>query len=50
MASLVTARRDAIGELIQDWTPGQHAELAELCTRLAQQVNDEPVPATGTAA
>ena len=41
---LVTARRDALSELVQDWNPEQHAELAQLLTRLARHVAEGPAP------
>jgi DNA-binding MarR family transcriptional regulator len=45
VASLVTARRMALAELIKDWNPDQHAELAQLLTRLARSLTEEPAPA-----
>jgi EmrB/QacA subfamily drug resistance transporter len=45
VASLVTARRTALAELIHDWDPEQHAELAQLLTRLARNLAEEPAPA-----
>jgi EmrB/QacA subfamily drug resistance transporter len=44
VASLVTARRTALAELIKDWNPEQHAELAQLLTRLARSLAEEPAP------
>ena len=43
--SLVTARRTALAEFIKDWDPEQHAELAQLLTRLARSLAEEPAPA-----
>jgi DNA-binding MarR family transcriptional regulator len=45
VASLVAARRAALAELINDWNPEQHAELAQLLTRLARSLAEEPAPA-----
>jgi hypothetical protein len=45
VASLVTARQTALAELIEDWNPEQHAELAQLLTRLARSLAEEPAPA-----
>ncbi|HYZ56184.1 MAG TPA: DHA2 family efflux MFS transporter permease subunit [Streptosporangiaceae bacterium] len=42
--SLVTARRNALAELVKDWDPEHHAELAQLLTCLAQHLADEPAP------
>jgi EmrB/QacA subfamily drug resistance transporter len=44
VASLVTARQTALAELTQDWNPEQHAELAQLLTRLARSLAEEPAP------
>ena len=44
VASLVTARQTALAELIKDWNPEQHAELAQLLTRLARSLAEEPAP------
>jgi EmrB/QacA subfamily drug resistance transporter len=41
---LVTARRDALSELVKDWNPEQHAELAQLLTRLARHLAEGPAP------
>ena len=41
---LVTARRDALSDLVQDWNPEQHAELAAMLTRLAQYLAEGPAP------
>ncbi len=48
---LVTARRDALSDLVQDWNPEQHAELAAMLTRLARYLAEgpAPVPAGATA-
>jgi EmrB/QacA subfamily drug resistance transporter len=43
-ASLVTARRNALADLVKDWDPEHHAELAQLLTRLAHHLADEPAP------
>jgi DNA-binding MarR family transcriptional regulator len=45
VASLVSARRTALAELIKDWNPEQHAELAQLLTRLARSLTEPPAPA-----
>ena len=41
---LVTARRDALSDLVQDWNPEQHAELAAMLTRLARYLAEGPAP------
>ena len=41
---LVTARRDALSDLVQDWNPEQHAELAAMLTRLARHLAEGPAP------
>ncbi len=41
---LVTARRDALSDLVQDWDPEQHAELAAMLTRLARYLAEGPAP------
>jgi EmrB/QacA subfamily drug resistance transporter len=46
VARLVTARRAALAELVKDWEPEMHAELAQLLTRLARQFTEERAPAT----
>ena len=43
-SSLVTARRDALRDFVQDWDPDDHAELAQLVTRLARDLIQEPAP------
>jgi hypothetical protein len=43
---LVAARRSALSQLVADWSPDQHADLADLLSRLARQVAEEPVPST----
>ncbi len=43
-SSLVTARRDALRDFVQDWDPDDHAELAQLVTRLARYLIQEPAP------
>ena len=46
---LVTARRDALGDLVKDWNPEQHAELAQLLTRLARYLAEGPAPVPAAA-
>ena len=41
---LVTARRDALSDLVQDWDPEHHAELAAMLTRLARSLAEGPAP------
>lgn len=41
---LIAARRAALAELVKDWNPEQHAELAEFLTRLGRRLAEEPVP------
>ena len=41
---LAAARHDTLSELVADWAPERHAELAELLTRLARESIDDPVP------
>jgi EmrB/QacA subfamily drug resistance transporter len=43
-ARLVTARRDALSDLVQDWDPEHHAELAAMLTRLARHLAEGPAP------
>jgi hypothetical protein len=43
---LVTARHDAVADLVQDWNPDQHAELAALLQRLARHLAEGPAPVT----
>ena len=38
---LFTARRDGLRELLADWSPEQHAELAELLTKLSRALLGE---------
>ena len=40
----MTARRDALADLVQDWNPEQHAELAAMLTRLARYLAEGPAP------
>jgi EmrB/QacA subfamily drug resistance transporter len=47
---LITARRDALAELVKDWDPEHHAELAQFLTRLARRLAEEPVAAKEPAA
>ena len=43
---LETARRERIGELLADWSPEEHRQVAELLRRYASDVPDEaPAPA-----
>jgi len=46
---LVTARRDALSDLVKDWDPEQHAELAAMLTRLAQHLAEGPAPVPAAA-
>jgi hypothetical protein len=41
---LVTARHDAVADLVQDWNPEQHAELAALLRKLARHLGEGPAP------
>jgi hypothetical protein len=41
---LVTARHDAVADLVQDWNPEQHAELAALLQKLARHLAEGPPP------
>jgi hypothetical protein len=41
---LVTARHDAVADLVQDWNPEQHAELAALLRKLARHLAEGPAP------
>jgi EmrB/QacA subfamily drug resistance transporter len=41
---LVTARHDAVADLVQDWNPEQHAELAALLQKLARHLAEGPRP------
>ena len=43
---LITARRDALSELVQDWDPEKNAELAQLLTRLARYLSEGRAPAS----
>jgi DNA-binding MarR family transcriptional regulator len=38
---LETARRERIGELLADWSPEEHRQVAELLRRYASDVPDE---------
>jgi MFS family permease len=42
---LVTARHDAVADLVADWNPEQHAELAGLLRKLARHLAEGPAPA-----
>jgi EmrB/QacA subfamily drug resistance transporter len=42
--SLVTAGRSALADLVKDWDPDRHPELAQLLTRFARHLADEPAP------
>ncbi len=44
---LVTARYDAVADLVQDWNPEQHAELAALLQKLARHLAEGPAPVPG---
>ena len=48
-ARLVTARRDALSDLVQDSDPEHHAELAAMLTRLARHLAEGPAPVPVTA-
>ncbi|HEX3724531.1 MAG TPA: hypothetical protein VHV31_17205, partial [Nitrolancea sp.] len=41
---LVMARREALAELVDDWSPDEHAELARFLTHMAQQLMADPAP------
>jgi len=41
--ALVAVRRETLSELVAEWSPDQHPELADLLTRLAREVGEEPV-------
>jgi hypothetical protein len=43
---LITARRDALSELVRDWDPEKNAELAQLLTRLARYLSEGRAPAS----
>jgi hypothetical protein len=38
------ARREALAELVDDWSPDEHAELARFLTHMAQQLMADPAP------
>ena len=42
--ALVSARRDGLSELVHEWGPEHHAELAQLLSRLARHLTEEPAP------
>jgi EmrB/QacA subfamily drug resistance transporter len=42
--TLITARRDALAELVEDWSPDQHAELARFLNHMARQLMADPAP------
>jgi EmrB/QacA subfamily drug resistance transporter len=42
---LVGARHDAVADLVADWNPEQHAELAALLRKLARHLAEGPAPA-----
>jgi hypothetical protein len=46
----VTARHDAVADLVQDWNPEQHAELAALLQKLARHLAEGPAPVTAQPA
>ncbi len=41
---LVGARHDAVADLVRDWNPEQHAELAALLRKLARHLAEGPAP------
>jgi len=41
----VTAQREVLADMVGDWSPEEHTELATLLTRLANQLVDDPLPA-----
>ena len=41
-SALVAVRREMLAELVADWQPDQHADLAALLTRLAGGIASEP--------
>jgi len=43
--ALVTAQREVLADMVGDWSPEEHTELATLLTRLANQLVDDPLPA-----
>jgi DNA-binding MarR family transcriptional regulator len=44
VSRLIAARRDALSELVDGWSPEQHDELAKFLTHMAQQLMADPVP------
>jgi hypothetical protein len=42
--ALVAARRDGLADLVHDWGPEHHDELAQLLSQLARQLTGEPAP------
>jgi len=42
---LVAARREGLAELLQDWSPEEHAEVAAMLSRLARAITAEAPPA-----
>jgi EmrB/QacA subfamily drug resistance transporter len=46
VAKLLAARRDRLAELLEGWSPDEHAELCELIDRLTRELlDDEDAPA-----
>ena len=44
---LAGARHDAVADLVADWNPEQHAELAALLRKLARHLAEGPAPVPG---
>ena len=44
---LITARHDTVADLVQDWNPEQHAELAALLRKLARHLAEGTAPVPG---
>ena len=45
LSSLMLARRERIGDLLADWSPDEHRQVAELLRRYASDVPEEaPAP------
>ncbi len=42
--ALIAARRDALSQLVEEWAPDEHADLAALLTRLAHELTEERAP------
>jgi DNA-binding MarR family transcriptional regulator len=43
-AALVAAQRQVLSDMVGDWSPEEHTELAALLTRLANQFANDPLP------